>query len=182
MEYIEKSLAACGYRVKLQRRGPFTVVGYTLIVPPRGGDGLIGTFWEQAAADGRLEALRSASPVRPWVLGLGSWDPACEERGQRYTICIERTEDVALERLPATPDLFTKEIGASAWLCFELPAGLDLQRFWRDNPYRMMRTLGYRFHMGEHPGDYGVGLHIDAYPPDADVASRPAMEFWITVV
>ncbi len=31
-------------------------------------------------------------------------------------------------------------------------------------------------------GDYSVGLHFDAYPPDQDSGSGAIMEFWITVV
>ena len=48
MEYLEHSESITGYRVKVMRRGAFTVKGYTLIVPPTGfrpreqsGDGVL---------------------------------------------------------------------------------------------------------------------------------------------
>jgi len=30
-------------------------------------------------------------------------------------------------------------------------------------------------------GDFSVGLHFDAFPPDYDPKNNLAMEFWITV-
>jgi hypothetical protein len=51
-------------------------------------------------------------------------------------------------------------------------------RFWRDNPYKMMGVLGYAF----NGRDFSVGLHFDVYPPGFDPVQNPAMEFWITVV
>ncbi len=46
----------------------------------------------------------------------------------------------------------------------------------------MMGPLGYQFHTA--PGDYSIGLHIEAYPPGFSFGSsvNTAMEFWITVV
>lgn len=52
------------------------------------------------------------------------------------------------------------------------------ERLWKDNPYKMMQPLGYQF----HTGDFSLGLHFDAYPPDYDVELKPEFEFWITVV
>jgi hypothetical protein len=63
-------------------------------------------------------------------------------------------------------------------MCFEMIQSIYDERFWKDNPYRMMPKLGYQF----HTGNYDVGLHFDAYPPYYDQVSNPAMEFWITVV
>ncbi len=91
MEYLGQSLEITGYPVKIQHRGAFKVTGYTILVPSR-SDAMIPQFWHEVTADGRLDALKRASAVPPWVLGLGSWDPECEKGGQRYTICIEETE------------------------------------------------------------------------------------------
>ena len=66
-------------------------------------------------------------------------------------------------------------------MCFETTQKEFDERFWRDNPYTMMKKLGYQFHRGRE-GDYSVGLHFDAYPPDYDPEENPLMEFWITVV
>jgi len=88
METLEHSLAIIGYKVRIRKRGAFKVMGYTILVPPHSDD-LIPQFWREVADDGRLEILKNASSVRPWILGLGSWDPECEKHGQRYTICIE---------------------------------------------------------------------------------------------
>ncbi|MHB0858163.1 MAG: hypothetical protein ACYC5M_11415 [Anaerolineae bacterium] len=173
MQYIEGSEALTGYRVKVEPRQAFSIVGYTRIIPPGGkGDGLVRNL----IADGRMAALRQAAPTAPWVLGLGSWDPECPKHGYRYTVCIEQTPDTDLSGLPAQ-DLFRMQIGASDWLRFEM-LDQDYERFWKDDPYKMMGPLGYRFHMG----DFSVGLHFDAYPPAFDAASNPAIEFWITVV
>ena len=98
MEYLGQSLEIAGYPVKIKHRGAFKVTGYTLIVPPR-SDAMIPQFWHDVVADGRLDLLKKASSVPPWVLGLGSWDPECEKHGQRYTICIEETEHTAWSQL-----------------------------------------------------------------------------------
>ena len=92
MEYLEKGEEITGYRVKIWKRDAFNIKGYTIIVPPGpSGRTMPQEFWKTVIADERLEKLTKASSVRPWVLGLGSWDPECEKGGQRYTICIEET-------------------------------------------------------------------------------------------
>jgi len=182
LEYLEKSEEIIGYRVKIWKRDAFTVKGYTIIVPPGPrGRTMPRELWKAVIADGRLDKLTKASSVRPWALGLGSWDPECEKGGQRYTVCIEETEHTDFTKLSREYDLFMKEIGASNWMCFEMTEKVYDERFWRDNPYRMMTKLGYQFHTRE--GDYSVGLHFDAYPPENyGPEGNPAMEFWITVV
>jgi predicted transcriptional regulator YdeE len=179
MEYLTNSEAITGYKVKILKRDAFKVTGFTLIVPPgRRGVDMIPQFWKDVASDGRLGKLTQASSIRPWVLGLGSWDPECEKHGQRYTICIEETEQTDFSHLAEEHALFTMEIGATDWMCFEMTHAQFEARFWRDNPYKMMPKLGYQFNMS----GYGVGIHFDAYPPDYDPNKNPTMEFWITIV
>ena len=184
MDILENSQEITGYRVKVVTRGAFRVWGYTLVLPPVGrGDTTIPRFWDDVIADGRLKKLREVSSVPTCVLGLGSWDPEVPRRGQRYTICIEETVHTDFTRLATETDLFSKEIGASDWLCFETRLGDEYpQRFWKDNPYKMMGLLGYQFYGAE--GDYRVGLHFEAYPPSLSFGSseNTTMEFWITVV
>jgi len=177
MEYLERSEEITGYRVKIMPSEAFKIRGYTLIVPEH-EEHLVPRFWDEVLADGRLEKLLKASSVRPWALGLGSWDPECEKRGYRYTICIEETEHTNFTSLAQEYPLFTKQIGASDWMCFEMTEGSKGRDFWKDNPYKMMKQLGYRF----NARDDSVGLHFDAYPPEHDPESNPVMEFWITVV
>lgn len=112
MEYTERSEKLIGYRVKIRRRDAFRVTGYSIVVPP-GRSTAIPDFWNDVASDGRLDRLTKASSVRPWVLGLGSWDPECQRGGQRYTICIEETDYTDFSRLATECPLFTKGIGAS---------------------------------------------------------------------
>jgi len=182
MEHIEDSAALVGYRVHIMRRPAFTVRGFTLIVPPR-SPGAPKQLWDKLAADGSLAQLIAASSVPPWVLGLGSWDPECPRKGFRYTVCIEETEHTDFAALAAQHELFTKQIGASDWMCFEMTEAEYAARFWKDNPYKMMGKLGYQFHEGgEADVPYSLGLHFDAYPPHQDAESDPRMEFWITVV
>lgn len=179
MPYLDNSQDIVGYRVKIVRRDAFRVKGYTLIVPPgTAGEGAIPAFWRDVRADGRLAKLVAASSVRPRVRGLGSWDPECERGGQRYTICLEETPYTDLTRLEREYALFSKEIGASDWMCFEMTWDTLEGRFWRDDPYKMMKRLGYRF----HAGDLSVGLHFETYPPELALETNPAVEFWITVV
>ena len=176
MRYIEGSEERVGCRVKAWTREAFSVTGYTLIVPP-GAATAMQDFRGEVASDGRLDRLRSASSIRPWVLGLGSWDPECEAGGQRYTVCIEETCHTDFAELAGNFPLFRMAIGASEWLCFETTQE-ELDNGFADRTYEMMGDLGYRF----HSGDYSVGLHFDAYPPAYDNETRPAVEFWITVV
>ena len=72
--------------------------------------------------------------VATWVLGLGSWDPACQKGGQRYTICIEETEHTDFADLAKQYSLFPKDIGASDWMCFETTHQQYMERLWKDNP------------------------------------------------
>lgn len=180
---IENSQQIVGYRVKVARRGPFRVRGYTMILPPgKDGDAQIPRLWDEVIRDKRLAKLIGASAVPTWVLGLGSWDPQCPKGGQRYTICIEETQKTDFGPLATAGTLFGKAIGPSDWLCFETELGEEYPaRFWRDNPYKMMGRLGYRFNSGER--DYSVGLHFEAYPPEFSFGSdkNRRMEFWITV-
>jgi predicted transcriptional regulator YdeE len=178
MQYLTNSESLTGYRVKVERRDAFIIVGYTLIVPPgAAGKRAVPQFWTDVIADGRLARLKQASPAPPWALGLGSWDPECPKHGFRYTICIEQTPDLDLAALSDLP-LFTKEIGASDWLRFETTYQSYEQRFWKDDPYKMLKALGYHFNMS----GFSVGLHFDAYPPGFDTDKNPQMEFWITVI
>lgn len=176
MDYIAQAKELTGYRVKVIQRPAFQVTGYTLIVPP-GKVESIPRFWDEITSDGRLSALKKASSVPTWVLGLGSWDPECEKHGHRYTICIEITQDTDFSELSQKYPLFTKQIGASDWMCFELTHAIYFERFWQDNPYQMMKKLGYLF----NSGDFSIGLHFDAYPPGFDPILKQDMEFWITV-
>jgi hypothetical protein len=176
INYLSESEALTGYKVKVMRLNSFTIKGYTLIVQPD-DDAAIPVFWSEVTANGRLERLLNSSPGPTWLLGMGSWDPECPKRGQRYTIGIEATDETDFSALAATYPLFAKDIGATSWLCFELPSVSELGRLWRDDPYRMLKVLGYKFNMG----GFDVGLHFDAFPPDYHPETNPAMEFWITV-
>ncbi|MHB1355505.1 MAG: hypothetical protein ACYCZF_05975 [Anaerolineae bacterium] len=179
MEYLESCKELTGYTVRIWNKPAFVIRGYTLIAAPgRRGGAQIPEFWSPVTADGRLEKLKSASSVRPWVLGLGSWDPECPQHGQRNTICIEETEQTDSTALYLEYPLFTKEIGTSDWMCFEIPGMQHYDRFWKDNPYQMMQPLGYQF----NTAGFNVGLHFDAYPPDYDTESKAGFEFWITVI
>ena len=184
MERIENSREITGYNVKVMKREGFRVRGYTLVAPPgKRGEAQVPRFWDDVIKDGRLEKLIGASSVPTSVLGLGSWDPECPKSGHRYTICIEENEHTDFSGLGAECSLFSKTIGASEWLCFETRLGDEFPgKFWKDNPYKMMVPLGYRFHTG--PDDYSIGLHIEVYPPGFSFGStaRTEMEFWITVV
>ncbi len=180
--YLPGSEEIVGYKVKIWTREAFQVAGFTILVPAgRKGKDMVPNFYSEFVADGRMASLRAASTVQPWVLGLGSWDPECEQHGFRYTICIEETEHTDFTPLAQEYSLFHKPIGASDWMCFEL----NMQRYeqlWKDNPYKMMGKLGYEFH---GTPDYSLGLHFDAYPPsyrfalDHDI--QQPMEFWISV-
>ncbi len=180
---IADSRSLTGYAVKVVHRGSFHVRGYTLVAPPgKRGEAQIPAFWDDVIRDGRLAALRGTSRERPWVLGLGSWDPECPPRGQRYTICVEETAETDFSAVESSCPLYRKAIGESDWLCFETRFGEEFpRRFWKDDPYRMMGTLGYRFKTA--PEDYSIGLHFEAYPPGFSFGSGPntAIEFWITV-
>ena len=72
---------------------------------------------------------------------------------------------------------FITEIGATDWMYFQTTQKIFDERFWKDNPYKMMKQLGYLF----NGADFSVGLHFDAYPPGFDDESNPAPQFWITV-
>jgi hypothetical protein len=179
MKYLESCKELTGYNVRIWNRPAFVIRGYTLIAAPgRRGDVQIREFWNQVKGDGRLEKLKGASMVRPWVLGLGSWDPECPKHGQRYTICIEETKSTDFSTVSPEHPLFSMEIGASAWMCFDIPNMQLFDQFWKDDPYKMMQPLGYQF----NTGGFNVGLHFDAYPPEYDAELKPGFEFWITVV
>jgi ferredoxin len=173
MKYLEKSEEITGYRVKIWERDAFKVTGYALIVPP--ADNIIPDFWNEIAADGRLDKLINASSIRPWVLELDSWDEECEPGGLRCTICIEETEHTDFSCLSKEYPLYTKELASVDWMCFETTEKEFDERFWNDDPYEMMRKLGYQF-------CWDVGVHFDAYPPDYDPEKNPVMEFWISVM
>jgi predicted transcriptional regulator YdeE len=176
INYLSESEELTGYRVKVMRREGFTLVGYTLIVQPDDAEA-IPAFWHEVTTDGRQKRLLQCSSAPTWCLGLSSSEPKSPKHGQRYTIGIEATADTDFSTLAKDYPLFTKEIAASAWLCFELPSAGAIGQLWEDDPHRMLQLLGYRF----NPDGPDVGLHVDAYPPDYDAETNPAIEFWITV-
>ncbi len=179
MYYLTQSKEKVGYKVRVWHRPAFNVVGFTHRVPANATESFVPEIWKSLKNDGRLQLLSHCTPIRPWILGLASWDSTCEENGYRYTICIEQTSRVDLSSLRGVPDFFIKEIGASDWMHFELTDDLFPQQFWNDNPHKMLSLLGYAFNMRH--GDESIGLHFDAYPPDYDPNRNPRMEFWITV-
>ena len=184
MGYIEGSKAAIGYDVSVTRRDCFRIRGYTLVAPPgKRGEIEIARLWDRLMSDGKLAKLVSASATPTNVLGLGSWDPECPKGGQRYTVCIEETTGTVFTGFGAGEELFSKVIGASDWLCFEVIFGDQYPKpFWKDDPYKMMGPLGYRFHTA--PNDYSVGLHFEVYPPGFSfgTGTSKAMQFWISVL
>ena len=172
--YLERSEEITGYRVTIMPKPAFQVTGYTIIVPPQDDTQMIPRFVDDVMADGRLEALKKASAVGPWILGLGSWDEQCQPSGMRYTVCIEETEHTDFRRLAEQYPLYTQRFEACDWMCFELTRERYDAQFWKDDPYKMLRALGYRFHIR-------VGVHFDAVPPDHDEQTNPGIEFWISV-
>ncbi len=177
MVYLEQSEQLIGYKVKIIHRPAFRVTGFTALIPADAGGDAVARFWDEIAGDGRLEKLQKASSVPPWLLGLGSWDPECEKKGFRCTVCIEETDHTNFSSLKQEYPLFTKEIGESDWMCFEMTEDRLMGQFWKDNPYQMMKPLGFKF----YAKDASVGLHFDAYPPDFVPGTNAMMEFWITV-
>lgn len=173
--FIEHSQALTGYRVKVMRKPAFQVTGYTVICPPNGEDPLIKDLVEAITTDGRLESLKQAAGT-PWVLGLGSWDDECQPRGMRYTMCIEENQHTDLSGLLRQYPIHSQAFEACDWMAFEMPrARFDSGQFWQDDPYKMLRVLGYRFHLR-------VGVHFDAFPLEQAEQTEPGMEFWISVM
>lgn len=174
--FIEHSQEITGYRVAILRKPAFQVTGYTIICPPEEEGPIIEAFLQAMNADGRMETLKNASSPPPWILGLGSWDEACPPRGTRYTVCVEETGQTDLSGLLRQYPIHTQSLEACDWMCFEVPQErFDSNQFWQDDPYGMLRKLGYRFHLR-------VGVHFDAIPPDHDPVTNPGVEFWISVL
>jgi hypothetical protein len=174
--FIERSQEITGYRVKTTKKPAFQVTGYTIICPPEGEGPIIKDFVAAVMTDGRMETLKKASAVPPWILGLGSWDEECQPRGMRYTMGIEENQHTELSGLLRQYPIHSQSFEACEWMCFEVPQErFDTDQFWNDDPYKMLRDLGYRFHLR-------VGVHFDAYPPDHDERTKPGMEFWISVM
>lgn len=87
--YLERSQEITGYRVKVLRKPAFQVSGYTIMCPPEEEGPLIKSFITDLITDGRMETLKKASPVPPWILGLGSWDEDAHPAA-RVIRCISR--------------------------------------------------------------------------------------------
>ena len=172
--FLDRSEAITGYRVNILHKPDFQVTGYTLIVPPGQDNQLIPRFVDDLMADGRLDSLQKASSVPAWVLGLGSWDEACQPGGVRYTVCIEESQYTDLSRLKERYPLFSQRFEACDWMCFEIPPQRSDGDFWKDDPYRMLTALGYRFHLK-------VGVHFDVYPSEDYEKTHPGRQFWISV-
>lgn len=175
LTFLEGSEEITGYRVKIMPKPAYQVTGYTLIVEPHQESKMVAQFVAELTADGRLEALKKASSAPAWVLGLGSWDEACQPGGMRYTVCLEENAQTDLSLLFEHYPLHTQAFEACEWMCFEIPRGeMGMEQFWKDDPYHMLQALDYRFHLR-------VGVHFDVYPPDYDARNNPSMEFWISV-
>ncbi len=175
VKILERSEEITDYRVKIRRKPSFQVTGYTLIVPPNEETLMIPQFVRGLETDGRMATLKKAASAPGWILGLGSWDEACQPGGMRYTMCVEETEQSDLGCLLEHYQIYRQRFEACEWMCFEIPQGNSgMDSFWKDAPYKMLRELGYRFHLR-------VGVHFDAFPIDYPRNSNHGMEFWISV-
>ena len=175
---IDDSVDVIGYKVRRETREAFVVHGYTLIIPADCDDrARIDRFWEEVRGDGRLDDLCKAVPHSSWILGMGSWDLECPKRGQRYTICVDDSAGFDPATMSEPSELFSKQIKASDWLCFEIDDGRFPKKFWEDDPYIMLKILGYEF----NTAGFSIGMHFDAYPIEGRQPHYSAMEFWISV-
>ena len=172
---IQNGEEITGYRVKIASKPSFQITGYTIVIPPNDQTAMTSRFVRDVSSDGRLDSLKKASSVPAYIVWLGSWDSECKPGGMRYTACIEETDHTDFScLLPGYPQ-HTQRFEACDWMCFEIPQErFDTGQFWKDDPYRMLRVLGYRFHVR-------VGVHFDAAPPDHDEMKEPCREFWISV-
>ena len=155
------------YRTTYQAWPAFTVTGITRIVASG------GEVYNAVRRDGRWEALRRLGGEDATLYGVASFDKACSQGTYRYTLGVKGALTTAGDLL-AGETLFSLPIRQAGWLVFELD-DFEAQYggFWRDDPYRMVQELGWAF-------DYGVGLHIDVFPP-AYVSDHDPMSFMMPV-
>ncbi len=182
--YIEGSEKLVGYRTKIWKRDPFRFAGYSVFVPPNEEGHPIPHLWKEMVDDGRIEALRKASSVPAWIMGLGESDPGCPPNHWRHTIGIEENAHTDFPRLTEKykQPLHRQSFEACEWMCFEMTSARFSAFCNKDNPYEMLRKLGWRFH-------WRVGVHFDSYPPSSDTpfydfagkSPDAALEFWISV-
>ena len=182
---LEGSVSLVGYEAELFEKDDFQVIGYSALHQPDTPD---FELWERLRDDGRLDLLIEASS-RGELFGCSSGDSEATvdlpKGSYRHTVCIEVTTGVDLGLLK--PDeLFRIHIPASRWVCFNLTKerfydGRDYH-FLGDDPYGMVKRLGFRF-------NWSVGLHVDVFDkPDIgvfdldDPADRQrVMHFWMPV-
>lgn len=182
---IEGSVSLVGYEAELFEKDDFQVIGYSALHKPDTPD---FELWERLRDDGRLDLLIEASS-RAELFGCSSGDSEATvdlpKGSYRHTVCIEVTTGVDLGPLKSD-ELFRIHIPASKWVCFNFTKerfydGRDY-RFWGDDPYGMVRRLGFRF-------NWSVALHMDVFDkPDIgvfrldDPADRQrVMHFWMPV-
>lgn len=157
-----------GYPTRCEELPAFDLVGFTKIVESG------GELYCEARSDGRWEALRNVDGGGQTICGVASHDKACPKGRYRYTLAVR----VPAERFGSARELgelYSLHVGESEWVVFSLECfGSQYGKLWQDNPYDMVRRLGYDF-------SRAVGLHIDLYAPSYS-DDEGAMDFWMPVV
>jgi hypothetical protein len=172
--YLANSRDIVGYPVKIVKKPRMCIIGYTIVINP-GDDGAVPLFVGNLVKKGYIDILRENAVGEKRVLGLGSWDEKCPQGGMRYTMCIEKHDNIVLPENTDGYQVFETCYEATEWMCFELTQQeFDSGKIWLDDPYKMIPKLGYRFHLK-------VGVHFDVDPSEAYKKEDDAMEFWISV-
>lgn len=163
---LEESINLVGYETELFEKDDFLVIGYSALHQPDTPD---FELWERLRDDGRLESLITASGHKE-LFGCSSGDAKATagmtEGSYRHTVCIEVAKHINIGLLK--PDqLFQMQIATSKWISYNMKKerfynGKDYP-FWKDNPYGMVKRLGYQF-------NWKLALHMDVFiKPDIGI-------------
>jgi len=145
----------------------FDLVGFTAVVASGGEQ------YDAVRGDERWGLLRAIGGTDGTIYGVASLDSACPAGRYRYTLAVRADETEARAVCPSH-DLHRMRIGASEWVVFSLDHfGRQYGAYWQDDPYAMIRRLGWDFNRD-------LALHLDLYGP-AYQSDDDAMEFLMPV-
>jgi hypothetical protein len=153
MSREQDHVASVGYVTRCERLPAFDLIVFAKIVASGGEQ------FSEVRGDGWWEMLRGLAGEDGTIYGVASLDGECQPRGHyRYTLAV-RTSPGPVDESNLPEGLFAMHIAESEWLVFTIESfGTQYGRFWQDDPYAMLKLLGWEF-------SNAVGLHIDLFPP-----------------
>ena len=153
-----------GFPYKKLNFPSFEIIGFTKIV--KSG----GEAYDEIRNSEKWELLKEMNVKEKSIFGIASMDKECPKDFYRYTMGIKK-DDGYICNEQFKKELYSFIVKESEWIIFSLNFSNEYGKLWRNDPYKIIKDLGYNF-------NNNVGIHIDVFDENYD---GNEMEFWMPI-